>query len=117
MEMFAQANIYEEVIEYFNKVTGKRFNWKSKATQQLINGRLADGYTLEDFKTVIDNQTARWKGDSWGDQYLRPSTLFRPTNFENYLNAPPVKDKSRLQRQPTYNLAAIERATMNNTEI
>ena len=58
----------------------------SKATQGHINARLAEGYTVENFYTVIDKKCAEWKGGKM-EQYLRPETLFG-SKFENYLNAP-----------------------------
>jgi len=79
-----------EVIDYLNEKTGKSFRANSKATQQTINGRLAEGHTPEDCKTVIDVKVQQWGGDPHMRNYLRPSTLFAPTNFENYLNEAPA---------------------------
>ncbi len=73
------------IVEYLNEKTGKSFKANTSATQKHIKARLAEGFTVEDFKKVIDNQCAKWKGNNW-DQYLRPSTLFG-TKFENYLNS------------------------------
>lgn len=73
------------IVEYLNEKTGKSFKANTSATQKHIKARLAEGFTLEDFKKVIDNQCAKWKGSDW-EQYLRPSTLFG-TKFENYLNS------------------------------
>ena len=84
-------NLYAEIINYLNQKAGKNFSHKTDATIKLINGRLADGRTLEDFKKVIDVKCIDWKGkfDKDGkslENYLRPKTLFTPSNFENYLN-------------------------------
>ena len=65
----------------------------SAATQKHINARLAEGYTLEDFFTVIDKKCAEWKGTDM-EKYLRPETLFG-SKFENYLNAPASKRQTR----------------------
>ena len=75
---------YSEIIDYLNSKAGKAYRWQGKATQSHINARFADGYTLEDFKKVIDNKSAEWKGGKW-EQYLRPETLFG-NKFEGYLN-------------------------------
>ncbi|BAQ11479.1 hypothetical protein OXB_3009 [Bacillus sp. OxB-1] len=75
-----------QIIDYLNEKTGKRFKASSSATKKLINGRLSDGYTLEDFKSVIDSKANQWLNDPQFNNYLRPSTLFNATNFENYLN-------------------------------
>ncbi len=52
----------------------------------MINGRMEDGFTIDDFKTVIDKKCAEWLGDKEMDQYLRPETLFAAKHFESYLN-------------------------------
>jgi len=75
---------YKEIIDYLNDKIGKVYRWQGKATQSHINARFAEGYTLEDFKKVIDNKAAEWKGGKM-EQYLRPETLFG-TKFEGYLN-------------------------------
>lgn len=77
---------YSEIIDYLNDKTGKHFRPTSKATRSLIKARFSEGYTLDDFKRVIDNKCAAWKGDERFDQYLKPETLFRPSHFEGYLN-------------------------------
>ncbi|MGE7666628.1 conserved phage C-terminal domain-containing protein [Ureibacillus composti] len=75
-----------QVIDYLNHKAKRNFRVNSKATIRLINGRAQEGYTLEDFKKVIDVKVKHWKNDPTMTLYLRPSTLFNPTNFENYLN-------------------------------
>ncbi len=83
-------NIYINIVEYLNSKTNKNFKHSTKATQRLIDARLNEGFTLDDFKKVIDNKTLSWKGkfDREGrplEIYLRPQTLFG-TKFESYLN-------------------------------
>lgn len=75
---------YKEIVEYLNMRTGKSFKVGSKDTRRLIRARVNDGFTLDDFKRVIDIKSAEWKGMDM-DKYLRPATLFG-TNFEGYLN-------------------------------
>lgn len=75
----------EHIIDYLNKSTGKRFKANSKSTNSHIIARLKEGFTEEDFKTVIDNKCAEWKDDPKMDQFLRPQTLFSG-KFESYLN-------------------------------
>ena len=41
---------------------------------------------VEDCYLVIDEQVRNWKNDPQMNKYLRPITLFRPGNFESYLN-------------------------------
>ena len=77
-------DIYINIVEYLNQKTEKNYRSSSKKTKTCIHARLAEGYTFEDFKTVIDNKCNAWKGTDM-DQYLRPETLFG-TKFESYLN-------------------------------
>lgn len=80
-------DIYISIVDYLNAKTGQKFRASTKATQQHINARLAEGFTVEDFQRVINNMCADWQGSEW-EQYLRPSTLFG-SKFENYLNRKP----------------------------
>ena len=83
---------YNEIIDYLNQKTGKNFKSSSKATQRHIKARFADGFTLNDFKQVIDTKSAQWLKDKKMSAYLRPDTLFG-TKFEGYLNETNVKPK------------------------
>lgn len=78
--------IIEEIISYLNEKTNKHFMPKNKQTVKFINGRLSEGYSKEDLKAVIDNRVEKWLNDEKMNEYLRPSTLFRPSNFEAYYN-------------------------------
>ena len=80
------------IVEYLNQKAGKKYKSTSKDTQQHIHARLVEGYTLDDFKAVIDKRCAAWLGDPKMEEYLRPSTLFG-TKFESYLNAPDVTQR------------------------
>ncbi len=77
------------IVDYLNERAGKRFKPTAKETQSLIRARFAEGFTVEDFKAVIDNRAAAWRGDRRMAEYLRPETLFG-TKFESYLNAEPA---------------------------
>lgn len=78
------------VVEYLNQKAGKKYKSTTKATQSHINARLSEGFTVDDFKTVIDKKVKEWKGTKM-DAYLRPETLFG-TKFEGYLNAGSVNN-------------------------
>lgn len=75
-----------EIIDYLNMRTGRRFKATNRSTARLINARLNDGYTVEDFKEVIDKKCVEWMEDPHMQGYLRPETLFTPAHFESYLN-------------------------------
>ncbi|HEM5162400.1 TPA: phage replisome organizer N-terminal domain-containing protein [Streptococcus suis] len=75
-------------IQYLNQETGHAYKFIATHTK-FIQARYKDGYTLEDFKKVIDTKVAQWKNNSQMAQYLRPKTLFSPSNFDSYLNESP----------------------------
>lgn len=79
---------FQKVIEYLNQKTGKNFKSGSKANQKHIKARFSEGFTLEDFKKVIDLKCEEWSGSQM-ETYLRPETLFGD-KFDSYLNACPA---------------------------
>jgi uncharacterized phage protein (TIGR02220 family) len=86
-----QINIYTVVVDYLNEKAGTSYRATTKKTKEVIHARLAEGFTVEDFKTVIDKKCSEWIGTEF-EQYLRPATLFG-TKFESYLNAKVVTKK------------------------
>ena len=80
-----------EILTYLNERTGRNFRMGKRA-RSLMEARLNEGYSVNDFKAVIDNMVSKWKGTEW-EQYLRPSTLFAPGHFDEYLNTPTINTK------------------------
>ena len=77
-------NIYSDAVEYLNSKAGTKYKSTSKNTTRHIQARLNEGYTLEDFKTVIDKKCSEWLNTDM-EKYLCPETLFG-SKFEKYLN-------------------------------
>ena len=75
---------YSEICEYLNDKTGASYRHSTKKTKDLIKARFNEGFTLDDFKTVIDKKCVEWMNTDM-QKYLRPETLFG-TKFESYLN-------------------------------
>ena len=84
--------IYNSVIEYLNSRAGTKYRASAQATQRHINARIAEGFTLDDFKSVIDKKCTEWLSSDMA-KYLRPETLFG-SKFESYLNAPVTARKT-----------------------
>ena len=84
--------VIKEIIDYLNEKAGTKFRYNSKETVRHINARLKEGYTLEDFKHVIDVKVSQWKDDSKMSAFIRPQTLFG-TKMENYVNEKIVKNE------------------------
>ena len=76
-----------EILAFLNEKAHTAYRVTTRKTQALIEARLKEGFTVEDFKKVISNKCTEWMGTEW-EKFLRPETLFG-TKFENYLNAPP----------------------------
>lgn len=72
-------------IQYLNQQTNSKYKFIER-NAKLVKARYADGYTLEDFKQVIDNKVAEWGNSTEWSKYLRPETLFNVGKFESYLN-------------------------------
>ena len=77
-----------DVIDYLNMKCNTHYKATTPKTRKLVETRKKEGFTLEDFKTVIDNKFNEWHGNEKMEMYLRPETLFG-TKFEPYLNQKP----------------------------
>ena len=86
---------YISIISYLNEKAGTKFKHTTAKTKTAIKARLAEGFSVDDFKTVIDKKCAEWIGDDKMEKYLRPETLFG-TKFEGYLNAKVSKQQTRI---------------------
>ena len=84
--------LYITIVDYLNAKASTSYKPSTKKTRESIHARIAEGFTVDDFKTVIDKKCAEWIGTEF-EQYLRPATLFG-TKFESYLNAKVVAKKN-----------------------
>jgi uncharacterized phage protein (TIGR02220 family) len=87
---------YIYIVEHLNKSASTKYKSTTTKTQNLIKARADEGFTLEDFITVIDKKAAEWKNSDM-EKYLRPETLFG-TKFESYLNAKIIKTTPKQSR-------------------
>lgn len=76
----------EEVVDHLNQRAGTHYKATTASTRKLIKARLKEGFTVDEFKMVIDKKCAEWLNNRDMAQYLRPETLFGH-KFESYLNA------------------------------
>jgi predicted phage replisome organizer/uncharacterized phage protein (TIGR02220 family) len=84
LELELEKNI-KLIIDYLNDKCNKRFTYKNESYNKHISARIKEGYKVEDFYRVIDVKLT----DSYfieNPKYYNPETLFRPSNFEKYLN-------------------------------
>lgn len=111
----------QTIVDYLNAKTQSKYSAKTNETRKSITARLKDGYTIDDFKAVIDSKVKEWFNDAEMRKYLRPSTLFRPSNFESYLNEanrPAVKSKNQFNNfeQNQYDYDELERRLTANVK-
>ena len=86
-------SVAEDIVTFLNSTVGSNYKSTTGKTRKLIAARLAEGFTVDDFKAVITKKAKEWQGTDMA-QYLRPETLFG-TKFEGYLNQPEVKNNRR----------------------
>lgn len=107
-----------EIIGYLNLKTGSKFKHTTKPYVQAIRSRLKEGYTVDDFKTVIDKKCREWKGTKL-EKYLTPKTLFAPSHFDTYLNSnemATMTDTERKVAELNALIDAVERGTNEGAE-
>jgi uncharacterized phage protein (TIGR02220 family) len=80
----APLSISKEIIDYLNKAAGTSVKHKTPSHRRLIQARLNDGHTVQDFKTVIDKKCKEWLGKTMQTN-LKPSCLFAACHFDDYL--------------------------------
>lgn len=72
------------VIDHLNARTGSTYR-HVESNLKLVRDRLKSGATVDQCKAVIDAKVDQWGADQKMSEYLRPTTLFRASNFESYL--------------------------------
>ena len=72
-----------EVLTFLRNMTGRAYR-EAPPTVNLIKSRLKNT-SVDDIKRVLVHKGQQWLDDPEMEQFLRPSTLFRPSNFEQYL--------------------------------
>ena len=88
---------YQEIIAYLNQQARRNFRASTPETRIVIKARWNQDFTLEDFKTVINNKTKDWNNDRNYSKFLRPQTLFG-TKFESYLNEKQYPEEETVTR-------------------
>ena len=106
----------KDIVEYLNNKIGAHYKPNGKKMKELIKARTNEGYTVKDFKTVIDKKFKSWGNDPKMSLYLRLSTLFG-TRFGEYLNEYQAESPDRLSCKPTFDIEQVMKDAMNNFEI
>lgn len=75
--------IAQIAIDRVNLLMGAKYKLSKKTLSQ-VSARVAEGFTSDDFITVIEKKHRDWKNSKM-EIYIRPETLFG-TKFQGYLN-------------------------------
>lgn len=78
---------FDLIIQDLNKKVGSSYRSNTKTTKKLITDLWTD-FSIDDFYKVHNNMAAAWLNDPKMQTFLRPSTLYRKSHFEEYLNKP-----------------------------
>jgi len=103
------------IIEYLNQEADTNYKSTSVKTKTLIKARMKEGFTVDNFHTVIQKKTAEWRNTEQ-EKYLRPETLFG-TKFESYLNQKNGKPKSTFEILQAEYEKAVESEQNRNHQI
>ena len=114
----------KDILNYLNEKAGTNYRATTDKTRKLIKARMKEGFTVDDFKTVIDKKVTDWKNDPQMNAYLRPETLFG-NKFEGYLNqqvniSKPVQTQTNLNKpkQTRFNnMETSEISSMSEDEL
>ena len=90
--MSDKSDDVKTVIDYLNQKNGTAYRASSKKNKSLINARFSEGYSVDDFKKVIDIKSNDWIGTDMA-KFFRPETLFG-NKFDGYLNQVPIKKQA-----------------------
>jgi uncharacterized phage protein (TIGR02220 family) len=106
--------VYETIIDYLNQQTGKNYKNNSVINRKFITSRLNDGFTVDDFKRVIEVKSINWLGGKM-EQFLRPETLFS-NKFEAYLNENINSNLPKSNLKNTYDQVSLATEYYNNQQ-
>ena len=68
-----KIDLYNNIIDHLNQKAGTNYKASTKKTKTCIHARFEEGFTEDDFITVIDKKSNEWLGTEW-EKFLRPET-------------------------------------------
>ena len=93
---------FYQVINYLSEKTGATYRVPQQVSKflkyqpyTLIKSLLKENYTYKDLNKVVEDKCEEWLSNPKMCVYLKPDTLFRKSNFENYLTAIEIKYKNK----------------------
>ncbi|MFC0232722.1 conserved phage C-terminal domain-containing protein [Vagococcus entomophilus] len=111
----SKAELSKRIINYLNNKASTKYRYQTKSTQQKINARISEGYSEQDFYTVIDKKVTEWSNNPEMQKFIRPETLFG-TKFESYLNQPIITSYKKSYQKPTVRKESLPEWTENEVK-
>ena len=97
-----EKDIVSEVVSFLNEKAGTKYKTTVQKTKSHILARVKEGFTIDDFHSVIIAKVSEWNNDPKMSKYIRPETLFG-TKFESYLQtARKAEQKVSINAPPLY---------------
>lgn len=96
------------ILTDLNERTKSRFQATDKATHLIIT-LLKKGYGVDDFYKVHEVKAGQWLGNEKMEHCLRPSTLYAPSHFDEYLAEWWKQDRERKELKQKREQASVSR--------
>ena len=74
----------QKVISFMNNLYGRNYKADSLHSTKELRNRLME-HSTEDVMKVVANRYAEWKDDAVMEKHLNPTTIFRPSKFDKYM--------------------------------
>ena len=103
------------ILTDLNERTKSRFQATDKATHLIVT-LLKKGYCVDDFRKVHEVKCGQWQGNDKMEHCLRPSTLYAPSHFDEYLAEWWKQDRERKELQQKRQQALDARLRGNDKE-
>ncbi len=68
----SSSSITGKTIRRMNELSGTSYRSNTKVTAKHINARISEGYTLEDFETVLESKWHEWKNNPDMRKFIDP---------------------------------------------
>ena len=96
------------ILNDLNERSKSRFQATDKATHLIIS-LLKKGYVVEDFYKVHEVKSGQWQGNEKMEHCLRPSTLYAPSHFDEYLAEWWKQERERAELKQKREQASVSR--------
>ena len=75
----------KNVITYLNVKAGRSYSTTGAGNRAKVKTLLSRGYTVKDMRKAIAVKCMQWHDDAKMQDYMRPSTLLRPSHIDDYI--------------------------------